>query len=767
MRRALIDEMAHLAPIEAHLWWIVRGTPHLLEEDDFLWLLERATDAGYTDSARHHYADLARTLFHPYRLDKLEAWYAVRDTEPVRTMMNYPVVMEVNSNVADRARRDWETLRESEQIPQHEPITPPPNERIQELLTLCETKDVRYFHRLCREMTLDENSTHYGVERALISTPGWLNGSATTRQRVVNAAKRFLESDVESIDAAVKEPLNCVLTAGMAAIWLIADTEPANGPLPVAPMKSWWNRLLRRFTSSGSKQSTQDVVPTLGWLASRDVTWWSRWSWYILRELHPNMSGEAQETKARLLTMLRVNAGESVRTHVLENATSTKECAAALLQSLLPMLEADADPLLDDGLATLIQQGSVPADRLQAVASFVLRSADVSVSQLCLARMKATVDVLSDSSDVIREAEVLAVALLTQGDWATWDQVVAELKSRPEFSRRVLAHYAHGERLRFRREDARQSVQTITSARIGAVVALLFEAYPPDRDPTREGAYFAGPDDSARDWRSQLLNGLSERGDEEALAALKSLERNFGSRFPWLRRPRSRAEKVYVGSRWSPIPLGAIARMFGDQATHLLRSPQDVLDGMLAALESYDASLHASTPSPLENFWNVPTGGPPTPKEEERASDLICEVIRQYFRGYALAADREVQVYRRPVRGMPGKPGSEVDVCVTVPASGTVTRDAIAAIVEVKLSKNPGVKTDLRSQLVDRYMVESGADACLYVVAWMTATGMDRRQAPKWSSIQDARTELSQQAENARESQGVPVAAFVMDCSLE
>jgi hypothetical protein len=142
--------------------------------------------------------------------------------------------------------------------------------------------------------------------------------------------------------------------------------------------------------------------------------------------------------------------------------------------------------------------------------------------------------------------------------------------------------------------------------------------------------------------------------------------------------------------------------------------------------------------------------------------------VRNYFREYAVTADREIEISRRKVlkkRG--GSPGSEVDVLCRFPARGVVSTDPIALPIEVKLSHNPEALTGLRDQLVNRYMTELGTSYGVYVVVWMGAPLRGARYKPCWKSLSEAKADLERQAADATDAtEGMCVRVFVVDASL-
>ena len=203
----------------------------------------------------------------------------------------------------------------------------------------------------------------------------------------------------------------------------------------------------------------------------------------------------------------------------------------------------------------------------------------------------------------------------------------------------------------------------------------------------------------------------------------------------------------------------------------MIRSEDDVVDGVEFALKKYAFALRGDGGDGVEDLWNTASGAVPTPKSEKHVSSKLCAVVRSYFQDYAIAADREVEIHRRSVaRAQGGEPGSEADVLVQVPGCGTVSGDAIRIPIEVKLSFNNEAKTGMRAQLADRYMPQLGASHGVYVVVWMTSPGAEVRDAnhrPKWPSLESARGELREEARKLSSELGIRVRAVVIDGSLK
>ncbi len=281
-RRKLLDTLAAREFEKFKLWHAAEATPGLLTIEDFPWLLERATSSAFSMQQRANYVEFAWAISWGNSVSCIEAWLAVRDLEPVASRMPYPICMELDSEEAAKARKSYEEEMErkkrSQEAKCRKKLSPAPAERVKEVLTFIEAKDSSYFFRLCQELTLVGDSTHYGFSRFLTRTPGWAEAMPATRVMIVDLAKRLLADESDEPERIRSVPLNTGSVDYMAALWLVLEREPA-------------------------------------WLDTLPRSWWRRWAWYILRELRPHSSDESEEPKVLLLRALA---------HVLRQKCDTK-----------------------------------------------------------------------------------------------------------------------------------------------------------------------------------------------------------------------------------------------------------------------------------------------------------------------------------------------------------------------------------------------------------------------------------------------------------
>ncbi len=719
-RRRLIDLLASDAQTRQHMMTMEDCTPGLRSIEDFRWLLDRACDEQYPKIARENYLHLAWLLPWDTSSENVDAWLRVCDDEPVKSILGNQRSVELASDQAKELRRCWkiqvDRSREEKEV---RPLDPPPSRRVMETLQLAETKDVRYFHRLCVDLTLEPTSTRYGFQRFLTRTPGWREANSQVRARIVVAAKAYLSNADIVPEAAKAVSPKSLRVDVMGAMWLLLERDA-------------------------------------DWLRSRSPSWWANWCWYILRQVVPDLAGEPREPKQDILRLLNEKNPATLCQEIMALALGQDDNFRELLPSLLPVLMDVPNRELDERLCAALRGGEIAEPSTTAVAEFVLIRAPGKSIPECL-------DMLGGATGAADDAlEHVAVALLHWRPREAWHVLKGFLLSAPERGRRVLGRVAD--------ETEARLVDSLVTQQMGELAEVLIELFPPETDREGDGAHLVTPDDAARMLRTQLISHLVGLEDADAVTALRRLEGRFAGRYAWLPLARSRAEHALRLSRWSPCSVGVVADVLGAAAARLMRSEDDVVDGIECALESYEEALGRDGGESPEDLWNTARGTTPTPKMEEHVSNKLCGAIRAYFRDCAIAADREAEIHRRKVASSSGgEPGSELDILVQAPARGTVPGDAIRVPIEVKLSGNDEARTAVRAQLAERYMPQLGASHGVYVVVWMNLPRPEelrKHHRPKWASIEAARKDLQQEAERVSKERGIHIRTIVVDGSL-
>ena len=719
-RRRLIDRLAELVEPAKELHALAFFTPGLLCEEDFQWLLERGCDDGRTIDVRERCLQIAKHLPWQSRPGDVEAWLRVCDVEPVRKVLGNQKSVDLDSDQAVRLREEWEAIHGHKPATEAPKLDPSPRERVLHALMLSESEAVR-FPNLYWQLTLEPTSTHYGTGRFLVSTPGWRDAEPGVRNRIVDAAKRYLSVETLARELSSTVAPNTFRPAGMAALWLVLERDP-------------------------------------DWLAARSGAWWVDWCPYVLGESTLNMHGEPDDPKRKLVALLNETAASSVRREVLRlSSHEGADGRHTRLADALRLLAGQTNTELDGALCDALEAGAVQEEDIVNVTEFVLRRAKERSLPMCL-RILENARIPPEGS----RAEHVAVALLRNFPNASWTVLKTYLDADANRARRVLQAFAydpHGPPI----------IGSVSTRQLGELAGMLLDLFPPDPDEDEGGV--VGPVDAARLLRTRLISHLSSLSDEQSVDAFRRLDQQLGGRYPWLAGARIHAERAYHMTRWSSFPVDVIADVMDAETRRLLRSDEDVVDGIECALDRYAEELRQDGKESVEDLWNTPASASPSPKAEEHVSRKLCGVVRSYFRRYAVTADREVEIYRRSVsRADGGQPGSKVDVLVRVPVRGTTSGDAIQVPMEVKLSSNRQAKTGMQDQLVDRYMRQLGATHGVHVVVWMNTPDPERlrpcHRPKKWSCIEEARRDLEEEARRLSEERQVQIRAVVVDGSL-
>lgn len=717
VRRALLNAIAEHQISGPTLWQVCRETPGLLCEADTEWMIYRSLDNSFTIDKRVNFARIARLLPWDSRSTTVDLILAARDVEPIKTEFPFPMSVDLESKDIKQQRELFKKCRQGQRPKKTIQINP--TKRVLQALENSEQRDYQFFRNLCSELTLEEKSEHYGFNRVLTTTPGWAEADERTRLRIAQSAKRYVEGEIHKFDHCRSKPLNTIHLFDMAAILLLFEVDPA-------------------------------------YLHALPRSWWENWCWHILREVKFRMSGEPDSVKKSLLNKLVEHAPASVENEIIQLSQSVDEGSDQLLSNILEHIESDKLRGLTSELSKLVSRGAISIGKLYSVAAFVIRQDYGCSEQLWSSRVVPFSNAAQDAVQVI-------LAMLKADFRKSWSKVYPFMKSRGDLAPSILSGLALWRE--YQTNDS-EGLTQLTSDEYFELISLLFEHFPPGMDPKYEGAHSYTNDDYARDLRGSLVTALGNRHDAVAVDALRKLESKFRETCPWLRRPRAQAERAFRWHSWESFRPSELASLLKSQKNRLIRSPSDAMDGVLEALRTLSSSLQSSQLNDLEDFWNRQHKNElPFPKEEERVSDKLCGAICQYFEEYAVVTNREVQLFKRKLsRKHEGAPGSEADLLLTVPGNGSLYKDKITIVIEVKLSCNREALTSLKSQLVDRYMKQCDAQGGVFCVAWM-GRNVPRQYRPVWKSIDQAEGDLRNQA-TVLSSKSSDIRSLVIDLSL-
>ena len=274
---------------------------------------------------------------------------------------------------------------------------------------------------------------------------------------------------------------------------------------------------------------------------------------------------------------------------------------------------------------------------------------------------------------------------------------------------------------------------------------------------------------------SLILSGLAYRGTADAIRALRRIQ----AACPELRELKwhlHTAEELTRRNTWVPLVPSELISVIQNPKSRFVRSGSDLLEFLIESLKRLEAKLQGVTPAAID-LWNEvirdvsATAGNRQPvfrpKNEPALSDYLKRHLESELNDRGIFLNREVEI-RRSLGGAPGE-RTDIHVEVAVPSPDPKTKAKIAAIVEVKGVWNPDVAQAMETQLVNRYLNETGIDHGLYVVGWYACPQWDpgdyRSKRSPYATIVEAQGSLDAQA-RALSNRDREVLALVINASL-
>src|SRR5205814_2148870 len=138
-----------------------------------------------------------------------------------------------------------------------------------------------------------------------------------------------------------------------------------------------------------------------------------------------------------------------------------------------------------------------------------------------------------------------------------------------------------------------------------------------------------------------------------------------------------------------------------------VETEDDLLDAVKDSLGRFQKKLQAEETAVLD-VWNEPKKGHKkvyTPKDEDRFASVVARHFNDDLRGRGIIVNREVKV----------REGERTDIYADASAAdGT----RITVVVEAKGCWNPGLRSDMKDQLAERYLLDARTTRGLYLVGW-------------------------------------------------
>jgi hypothetical protein len=619
--------------------------------------------------------------------------------------------VELNSPVAQSLKAQYLQEKEWQGNAFTRPlVTPPPQERINRSLERIEKGEIDAWVPLCMDLTLEPTSSHYKneFEPSLTTQPGWKAAAPTIRSRILDAAKKYIETHV--------------------------------------PRKEEWlgTKTFHRRDFSGYKAFQLLFEELREFLTGLENTVWRKWAAVILA--YPTYKQSDELISAQLIGLAYRHASSEILSTL--KALIEWEIVDSQHIPIIRRVAASWDSAIEE---TVLDKARDPALNSLSLGSLLdLLLSQESREARVFAESLITLDALS-RPDTSERAVVAARVLIARAQDCGWGIVWPLISQKPAFGREVLQgiYYSPGR--------ATALPDRLDETSLGELYVFLVRQYGSGiNDAGFSG--FVGPLHNITLLREGVLNALKIRGTPEAVEVLGGLVRDLPEQ-KWLKFQLLEAQAITRQRTWSAPKPREILSLGENSQSRLVQSGQQLLAAILQSLEGLQEKLHAEVPL-VQFLWTPTKDGGWRPLYEDKLSDYLKIHLDDDLAKRGIILNREVRIHA----------GQRTDIHVdaTVRNKHGDTFDLLTAIVEVKGSWNRDLESAMEVQLVDKYL----RDRCrfgMYVVAWFSSDLWDRTDN-RWrenSTLTMAEAKLHFEEQARKLSDGTrTIKAFVLDLHL-
>jgi hypothetical protein len=330
-----------------------------------------------------------------------------------------------------------------------------------------------------------------------------------------------------------------------------------------------------------------------------------------------------------------------------------------------------------------------------------------------------------------RKLALLASRLLMRygqsDDWArVWKLINSDVSFGKELVEGFAHHYDHA---------PAGILKTMSESDVGQLWEWMLVQYPEAEDPEWRSSGTVTTRRAIMGLRNNLIVYLADLGTAAGCNELQRLIAKYPE-FEWFRRILFRGQEQMRRLTWLPVTPECLFQFAKNQNARLVQSGEQLLAAIIDSLSVLQKELSGETPL-AQYLWEGKR-----PKPEEPISDWIKIHLEKDLKQRGVVLDREVQIHRY----------DETDIHVTA-----VTKDPsetvygnVKVIIEVKGAWNTGLKTAMKTQLVDRYLKDNDCRHGLYLVGWFDRNGWDdadyRKKQVQFTSCDELGGFLDKQA---------------------
>jgi hypothetical protein len=557
--------------------------------------------------------------------------------------------------------------------------------------------------------------------------PGWKAADETTKQRILNAAAKYLVVGQTSIEEWIgTTSLRRNDMAAFRAMLLLRHIKPT---IYEQIASSSWAKWAPVVAAVPKRTERGDVELQAG-------------------VVHDALHYAPTEFVGAIRTIVRAERARA--------AANTSEAPQSVGTSFFVLCELDGSwdsAPLKAGLFEELRNESNSEDQFGVILDVLL------AAQFEPARNHALELLAAVCGQLGSFALAAAVALTRHCVKEAWPAIWRLLVADPSFAQNFFLRISHHYRL----QDA--FFAPLDEAQLAELYVYLEHLFPREGDPQHASgeAHFVGPRESLAHLRDAIPSQIASRGTVAAVEAMQQIVHKL-PKLDWLPYRLLEAQQMMRIKTWAPLTPKELFRVVASKNRVLIQSADDLCEVLVESLLRYEDELHGEQ-APIRALWDRQAGGRLfRPVEEDSLSDSVTLFLRRELVETGIIANREVEIAR-----VPGDPiGERTDIRVDAlrRSSDGSAYDKITAVIEVKGCWNAALFTALRDQLYDDYMVRLHAPVGIYLVGWFDKLKWDpedyrRRRSPN-CTLREARDRLDAQA--AAIPAGFVVRSVVVDC---
>lgn len=734
-RRLIIDVIVNRCDDFDKIYFCLgRYESRLVRDGDIDWLLKKHQDADSEEEARRW----AKLILYTYRIDNAEHCKKIVEatvsSEILRDTLGFEAV-ELHSEKAselkkcyDNAKKWMERAREKKEPVR---IVPSPAERIRiclEKIEGTEGKDenegnIDFWYNLCMQLTFDETSEKYERDNVLqldmTELPGWKNATNDINDRILEAAKKFLEE--KSCD-----PMK----------WVIKPTRYSTND--IAPNKAFY--LLMK--AAPEKLDALDSGVCGKWLPSI---------------LGISLCGEKEKQIEAYLAKWAYEKCPEQFISVLENQIDGENENAAHI-SVQEKLELCWNERLCDAIFEKVKQPCIKRGQFNSFKNILGWLVERKHQPTIVYAKSLIGEEWSPKNEEGRKAVDAATVLMKNTDDASWDVIWPAIINNSEYGKELLLEFAH-----FGSSGQVAIIaKNLDENAIADLYIWLVQQFPYSEDPQYDGAHAVERREEIARFRDELLRVLENMGTVTACEAIEKIVKELPE-LEWLKSVLVDAKKNTMRKIWQPPTPEQFLSMAIRNGTLLVRDANELQNVVVMSLKRLELEFQGETPT-AQFVWDTASN---RPKEENAFSDYTKRFLEHDLQDRGIAALREVEIRR----GQGNAPGENTDIYITacVPNSLSGQDERITIIVEAKGCWNGQLLTAMETQLAQRYLKDNQCCHGIYLVGWFGCPQCSykncRTKICQKKSIAELRTELENQAATLS-NDGLKIRSVVVNASL-